>query len=511
MTDTPNSKAVLPALRRKALLGGALALGLSAAVAAPVLLAPQSVATAQDQHAIQVPRQQAFSFADVVERVQPAVVSIQVRTNPVLTSSDSPSFRMPEGGDNPLEEFFRRFGEPGMPGIPGMPGQRQQNRPSMGQGSGFFISADGYLVTNNHVVDNADVVTVTMDSGAEYTAKVIGTDPKTDIALVKVDGRDDFPFVAFSEGDVRVGDWVVAVGNPFGLGGSVTAGIISARGRDIGAGPYDDFLQIDAPINRGNSGGPAFNLDGEVVGVNTAIFSPSGGSVGIGFAIPASTVNAVVADLKDDGKVVRGWLGVQIQPVTDDIAASIGLDDAYGALVTQPQDGSPALEAGMEPGDAILEVNGNRISDARELARVIAAYPPDTAVDLTVWRDGERQTVQVTLGTLPDEQQAAVTETPGTGDPTSLEGYGLSLAPAADVGAGDKGVAITDIDPAGKAAETGLREGDVILEVGNATVARPADVRTAIETASESGRTAVLMRVQNGDTVRFVALPLATG
>ncbi len=509
MNDQRPSKAVTPARRRQALLGSAVALAVSAAVATPVLFAPPSAAVAQDvQQPIVVPQQPAFSFADVVERVQPAVVSIQVRTTVEETGAAMEGFEMPGGGgDNPFEEFFRRFGQPGQQG---MPGQQPRERQAMGQGSGFFISADGYVVTNNHVVDNADEVTVVMDDGREFEAKVIGTDPKTDLALVKVDGKDDFAFVAFTEGDIRVGDWVVAVGNPFGLGGSVTAGIVSARGRDIGAGPYDDFLQIDAPINRGNSGGPAFNLAGEVVGVNTAIFSPSGGSVGIGFAIPAKTVTAVIEDLKDDGKVVRGWLGVQIQPIDEDIAASIGLDDPHGALVTQPQEDSPALAAGIKPGDAILEVNGTRIADARELARVIAAYPPETTVDLTVLRDGERRTVEVDLGTLPDEQRMAAGAPMGNA-PTSLEAYGLTLAPAAAVGAGEKGVAVTEVDPSGTAADTGLRQGDVILEVGGTTVENPKDVETAIETAASGDRSAVLMRVQNGDNVRFVAMPLQTG
>jgi serine protease Do len=503
MSDTREPRG--PRGLKAVLLGSAVALGVTAVAATPALFAPPLPAAAQDAP-ITAPVQPAFSFADVVERVQPAVVSIQVRT---AAGTDAGEETQTE---NPLEEFFRRFGQPGMPDMPGMPGQRGrpgQQRPAMGQGSGFFISADGYLVTNNHVVENAEKVTVVMDNGTEYTAKVIGTDPKTDVALVKVDGKTDFPYVAFSEGDTRVGDWVVAVGNPFGLGGSVTAGIISARGRDIGAGPYDDFLQIDAPINRGNSGGPAFNLAGQVVGVNTAIFSPSGGSVGIGFAIPAKTVKEVVADLKDDGKVVRGWLGVQIQPVTDELAASIGLDDARGAMVTQPQDDSPALAAGIEAGDAILSVNGTPIADARQLARVIAAYPPDTKVDLAVWRDGKEQVVQVTLGTLPEEQQVA-SATPDTTAPTALESYGLSLAPASTVGAGDKGVAVTEVDPDGKGAENGLRQGDVILEVAGSEVSGPKDVSDAIRDASGKGRTAVLLRVQNGENLRFVALPLET-
>ena len=288
----------------------------------------------------------------------------------------------------------------------------QRHRMITGEGSGFFISADGYAVTNNHVVDHAKSVQVTTDDGTIYTAKVIGTDPKTDLALIKVDGKKDFPFVKFADQTPRIGDWVVAVGNPFGLGGTVTAGIVSARGRDIGAGPYDDYIQIDAPINKGNSGGPAFDVNGNVIGVNTAIFSPSGGSVGIGFDIPADTAKMVVAQLKDKGHVTRGWIGVQIQPVTPSIADSLGMKKAEGALVDEPQAGSPAAKAGIEAGDVITAVNGTPVKDARDLARKIGTMAPGTSVKLDVLRNGEAKTMTLTLGEMPNEQQAkADTET----------------------------------------------------------------------------------------------------
>ena len=271
---------------------------------------------------------------------------------------------------SPMERFFKRFGGPdGLP--PGMRGGPRGRGPVTGQGSGFFISADGFAVTNNHVVDGADKVEVTMDDGKTYTAKVIGSDPRTDLALIKVAGRTDFPFAKLSDGKPRIGDWVLAVGNPFGLGGTVTAGIVSASGRDIGNGPYDDFIQIDAPVNKGNSGGPAFDTNGEVMGVNTAIYSPSGGSVGIAFSIPASTVKSVIAQLKDKGSVSRGWIGVQIQPVTADIADSLGMKKAEGALVAEPQANGPAAKAGIQSGDVITAVNGEPVKDARELARTI--------------------------------------------------------------------------------------------------------------------------------------------
>src|ERR1700678_4275543 len=273
-----------------------------------------------------------------------------------------------------MERFFRRFGGGDLP--PGLRGMPRGRGAVTGQGSGFFISPDGYAVTNNHVVDSADKVEVTTDDGKTYTAKVIGTDVRTDLALIKVEGGSDFPFAKLAGGKPRIGDWVLAVGNPFGLGGPFSAGIVSARRRDIGNGPYDDFLQIDAPVNKGNSGGPAFNMQGEVVGVNTAIYSPSGGSVGIAFSIPASTVKTAVAQLKDKGTVARGWIGVQIQPVSQDIADNLGMKKAEGAMVLEPQANGPAAKAGIESGDVITSVNGEAVKDPRELARTIGALAP---------------------------------------------------------------------------------------------------------------------------------------
>ncbi|WP_181704160.1 Do family serine endopeptidase [Chthonobacter albigriseus] len=509
--DNPSNRTGKSAFR-KTLLAGVVAGVVGGAVAGQVIGGVGTPAFAQNLSAA---IQQPLSFADVVEKVQPAVVSIRAKTPEAAGDRVTGIPNIPP--DHPLNEFFRRFGQPGQPGQPGMPGMpggpggRGEGpggpRFAQAQGSGFIISADGYVVTNNHVVENAEEVTVVLTDGEELSAKVIGTDPKTDLALLKIDEERQFPHVAFSKGDTRVGDWVVAVGNPFGLGGTVTAGIVSARGRDIGAGPYDDFIQIDASINKGNSGGPAFNLTGEVIGVNTAIFSPSGGSVGIGFAIPAATAETVIRDLMDDGKVVRGWLGVQIQPVTDDLAASLGLESTKGALVTQPQSGSPATKAGIRAGDTILSVNGQPVNDARELARTIAGYAPDTVVDVEIWRDSAKRTVKVELGTLPDEQQRASIE-PETG-PASLEGYGLSLAPASASGAGEAGVVVTDLDPDGKAAEKGIRQGDIILEVAGRPVSAPRDVEEGLKAAADAGRKAVLLRVQSGDDVRFVALGLA--
>lgn len=487
------------------LLGSVFALALGGIVAGETAFIFDN--TAQAQNLSQPQTQAVFSFADMVQRVQPAVVSIRVKTDETVGQGDSDNEGLPPGltPDSPFYDFFKRFG---MPGMPGYRDRSPQHRYGLAQGSGFFISADGYVVTNNHVVENATDVKVVTDDGTEHAAKVIGTDPKTDLALVKVTDGKDFPHVTFAANESRVGDWVVAVGNPFGLGGTVTAGIISARGRDIGAGPYDDFLQIDAPINKGNSGGPAFNAGGEVIGVNTAIYSPSGGSVGIGFAIPARTAQQVVASLMDHGKVVRGWLGVQIQPVTEEIASSIGLDKARGALVTEPQTDSPASKAGIKAGDTILSINGLEVEDAKDLARKIAAFPPKTVVDVTLWRDGKEIVVKVDLGELPNEQVASSQQSDGSEEHTSLGDYGLTLAPAEAVGAGDSGAVITDLEPGGKASERGLRQGDIILQAGGQTVDGPRDVSKAISGAEKAGKKAILLRVKSGDSVRFLALPL---
>jgi serine protease Do len=412
-----------------------------------------------------------------------------------------------------MERFFKRFGGPdGFPGMRGGNGRRQIT----GQGSGFFISADGYAVTNNHVVDGANKVEVTTDDGKTYKAQVIGTDQRTDLALIKVEGGSSFPFAKLSDGKPRIGDWVLAVGNPFGLGGTVTAGIVSAMGRDIGNGPYDDFIQIDAPVNKGNSGGPAFGVDGDVVGVNTAIYSPSGGSVGIAFSIPASTVKSVVAQLKDKGSVSRGWIGVQIQPVTQDIADSLGLKKAEGALVAEPQANGPAAKAGIESGDVITSVNGESVKDARELARTIGGIAPGTSVKLNVLHKGQEKTLDLTLGKLPNSVEAKADNDNGdSGGPlrgTDVPKLGLTVAPANSVaGAGKEGVVVTEIDPKSAAAERGFKEGDVILEVAGKSVASAGDVRDAITAAHNDNKNSVLMRVKSGGQSRFVAVPLAKG
>ena len=351
------------------------------------------------------PVQGAPSFADVIDRVKPAVVAVKVKVQNVADRNDDDEdgqqFSMPDlPPGHPMERFFRQFRDQ-MPGR-GDRNPRQERPRQFGQalGSGFFISADGYVVTNNHVVENGSAVEITMDDGKTLDAKVIGTDPKTDLALLKVEGND-FPYVRLAGQKARIGDWVMAIGNPFGLGGTVTAGIVSAQHRDIGAGPYDDFIQIDAPVNRGNSGGPTFNLAGEVVGVNTAIFSPSGGNVGIAFAIPASTVEQVVGSLKEHGTVTRGFIGVQMQPVSKEIAEAIGLTEPRGALVAEALKDGPAAKAGIKTGDTILAVDGEPIKEARDLSRKIAGVSPGKTVTVTVYRDGKERTVPVEVGKQP--------------------------------------------------------------------------------------------------------------
>ena len=498
----------MPAIKNKTL--GAFAAGLMAATAlvATVSVLPATQAVAQNQlkaDAVDPSK----GFADLVDKVMPAVVSVQVKYANAAASGDEQAQgkKMPGG----MEEFFKQFPQfrdmPGMPGQGGEGGEDAHPKGGMAVGSGFIISADGYAVTNNHVVKDADQVSVTMKDGTEYKAEVIGTDPKTDLALIKIDGEGKkFDYVAFTKGEPRVGDWVMAVGNPFGLGGTVTTGIVSALGRDIGSGPYDNFMQIDAAINRGNSGGPAFNLEGEVVGINTAIFSPSGGSVGIGFAIPASSAESIIESLKETGKVTRGWLGVQIQPVTDDIAESLGLKDAKGAIVADVTEESPALAAGVKQGDTILKIDGKDVSDSRDLSRKVAGIKPGDAVPLTVIRDGKTMDLEVKIGTMPDEPKMASKD--GKEDSAdksvSLANLGLKVAPAQD----GPGVTVTEVEPGSAAAERGLKAGDTILEVAGTEVNAPSDVRTALKGIDKKK---VLMLVKTEDGQRFIALPTAKG
>ncbi|SIR15349.1 serine protease Do [Rhizobium sp. RU20A] len=498
-----------------------LATGIPAAVTSS-FAEPVKVATPQ-----QVP-----SFADVVSAVSPAVVSVRVESR-VKPVSDDGSYGFDFGGrgfdqlpdDHPLKRFFREFGGPEMRGDGG--GERHAERgPKAGpregrlrptaQGSGFFISEDGYIVTNNHVVSDGSAFKVVMNDGTEYDAKLVGRDSRTDLAVLKVDAKRKFTYVSFADDSkVRVGDWVVAVGNPFGLGGTVTAGIISAFGRDIGSGPYDDYIQVDAAVNRGNSGGPTFDLEGQVVGINTAIFSPSGGSVGIAFAIPASVAKSVVEDLIKDGSVSRGWLGVQIQPVTQDIAESLGLSEAKGALVVEPQAGSPGEKAGIEKGDVVTALNGEEIASPRELARKVALLRAGSEADVTIWRNGKSETKKVTIGALPaDEKQAsandndgAETETQQPASEKALADLGVTVTPSDD----GTGLKIASVDPDSDASDKGLKQGETIVTVNNQTVKSADDVAKVLDAARKDGRTKALFQIQSESGSRFVALPINQG
>ncbi|MBO3759512.1 Do family serine endopeptidase [Ciceribacter sp. L1K22] len=504
------------------ILRSTTAMGLAAAIVAggvPAIITP-AYAEPVSVEAPNIP-----SFADVVEAVSPAVVSVRVESAVQPAAADGNGFSFGWGGrgfdelpdDHPMKRFFREFGIP-------MPDGEGQQRPAphagkgklrpTSQGSGFFISEDGYIVTNNHVVNDGEAFTIVMNDGTELKASLVGKDSRTDLAVLKVDEpKQKFKYVKFADGDgARIGDWVVAVGNPFGLGGTVTAGIVSARGRDIGSGPYDDYIQIDAAVNRGNSGGPDFNLSGEVIGINTAIFSPSGGNVGIAFAIPASLAKNVVNDLIEKGTVERGWLGVQIDAVSKDIADSLGLAEAAGAIVVAPQDGSPGAKAGIEQGDVIVAVDGEQIKDNRDLAKRIGTMTPGTKVELSIWREGKSITKTVELGTFPTDQQLAGNQqdepaAPAPSTEQALAGLGLDVQPSDD----GSGLAIVSVDPDSEAADLGLKAGDRITAVNNEEVSSVADAQKAIEAVKEAGRTKVLVLIQTDNGNRFVALPLDQG
>ena len=468
-------------------------------------LKPAFAQLAPDAPSVETPFGRApLSFADIIEKVKPSVVSISVVAG---GKSDKNAKGLPEGfpdipEDSPFYDFFKN--------LPKEFRNAPQQRPTQAQGSGFVITSDGYVVTNNHVVEGATKIQVSFDDQEKMEADLVGTDPRTDIALLKIKSSKTFPFVKFSGKAPRVGDWALAVGNPFGLGGTVTAGIVSAQGRDIGSGPYD-FIQIDAAVNKGNSGGPTFNLQGEVIGVNTAIFSPSGGSVGIAFAVPARTATDVIAQLQKSGSVSRGWLGVKIQNVDEDTAAAIGLAEAKGALVSEITPNGPASSSGLKVQDAIIQVNSDKIADSRDLARKIADYAPDTTVDVKVWRGNKEETVKIRLGKFPGStEEIAKLEQGKSVDPTStaLDQLGLTLAPAKG---GSEGVAVTEVDPDSDAAEKGIKAGDVILEVGGATVTGPGDVAEGVKKASELGRKAVMLYIKSADQRRIVPIQLKKG
>ena len=473
--------------------------GLLALVIGLALIAAQAVSAQETGPGIDRPA----SFADLARKVGDSVVMVTTTTT-IAAPEGGPV--VPEG--SPFEDFFREFGGPNAP---------RRERRGRGLGSGFIISEDGYVVTNNHVIDGADQIEVQLRDGTRLDATIEGTDPTTDVALLKVDPETPLTAVTFGDSDkVRVGDWVLAMGNPLGQGFSASAGIVSAKGRAL-QGTYDDFIQTDAAINRGNSGGPLFNMDGQVVGVNTAILSPTGGSIGIGFSMAANVVSTVIDQLKEFGETRRGWLGVVIQDVTPDMSDALGLDEARGALVSSVPEG-PAAKAGIEPGDVIVEFAGTVIDDTRELVEVVADTAVGKSVEVVVLRDGERERVSVTLGRRETATAALRGDQNGPNAPAEPQEatlLGLTLTPLTDemreplgVGRGIEGLVVTDVDPDSRAYEKGLRSGDVITKAGQNDVRTISALRGRIEAAREAGRKAVLLLIRRQGEPRFVALPI---
>ncbi|MEO0329220.1 MAG: Do family serine endopeptidase [Pseudomonadota bacterium] len=446
--------------------------------------------------AVKVEAPATFSFANVVDAVSPAVVSVRVEAKLEVASAEE-QFDLDRDGRRFFEEFFRRSprGEPNR----GPRGKRF----GASQGSGFFVSDDGYVVTNNHVVENGSKFTIVSNDGSEYDAKLIGTDPRTDLAVLKVEADQEFTYVEFGDDRPRVGEWVVAVGNPFGLGGTVTAGIVSAHGREIGASRYEDFVQIDAAVNKGNSGGPTFNLSGEVIGVNTAIFSPSGGNVGIAFAIPAALADEIVTDLIEDGSVTRGWLGVQIQPMTSEIGESLGLDLKQGTIITAIEEGSPAETSGLRSGDVISQVEGKPIKGPKELARVIAGFEPNSQVKLNIWRNAEEQTIAVELGTLQRVSNGVAGD--DSSKPLRLGKLGIALEKT------ENGLVVAGVKPGSPAARKGLQVGDVIKGINGNPIDSATELQDQLKSARQEGRKSALLQIERQDRAIFIPVPIRRG
>jgi serine protease Do len=524
MADLSARKTRLPRLTRGRAAAAAFGLGATLALA-PMVWAenPTQVPPAAPQTMTSpVALIQQESFAPLVKKVLPAVVNISVTqkagADQMSEEQDQPFQGFP---NSPFDEMLRRFFDQQNPGggghlFPQMPNGEARR---IALGSGFIVDPSGYVVTNNHVVGDAAKVQVILQDKTKYTARIVGRDPKTDLAVLKIKADHPLPYVTFGDSSAaQVGDWVMAVGNPFGLGGTVTTGIISARGRDINEGPYDDFLQIDAPINRGNSGGPTFNLNGQVIGINTAIYSPNGGSVGIGFAIPSNVAKTIIAQLEEHGKINRGWLGVQIQEVTPAIAASLGLHGDHGALVAVVTPNSPGAKAGLQQGDVILAFDGAKVNELHDLPRLVAAQAPDTEATLTVWRDGRQTELQAKLGELPNNTQVASANSgpveEGSAQATAL---GMHFSPLTNelrrelhLAKSVDGVVVTRVDGGSTAEDVGLADGDVVMAINQQPVHTPQEAAAKLNEAVHSSKKTALLLLNRHGVTEYVGISLGS-
>jgi serine protease Do len=523
MADSPDRKTGLARLTRGRAAAAAFGLGATLALA-PMVWAenpPQVPAPPPQTMTSPVALIQQQSFAPLVKKVLPAVVNISVtQKSGADQMSEEQDQATPFQGfpNSPFDEMLRRFfnQQQNQGGGNQFPQNPEGQARRIALGSGFIIDPSGYVVTNNHVVGDAAKVQVILQDKTKYTAKIIGRDPKTDLAVLKIKADKPLPYVSFGDSSVaQVGDWVMAVGNPFGLGGTVTTGIISARGRDINEGPYDDFLQIDAPINRGNSGGPTFNLNGQVIGINTAIYSPNGGSVGIGFAIPSNVAKTIVAQLEEHGKISRGWLGVQIQKVTPAIAASLGLQGDHGALVALVTPNSPGAKAGLKQGDVILEFDGAKVNELHDLPRLVAAAAPDSSATVTVWRNGKQTELQAKLGELPDNNQVASANgsSPAEEGSAQATALGMHFGPLTNdlrhelhLAKSVEGVVVTRVDSGSAAEDVGLTEGDVVIAINQQPVHTPQEAAAKLNEAFHSPKKTALLLLNRRGVTEYVGM-----
>ncbi len=512
-----------PPLRKRSFRTMLLATALGASLAVPTL-APMAFGQSQmgaqnlTQQTQQAAPQTLPSLSPIIKKVMPAVVNISVTSKVTdnTPSEDQQAFpgdngnSIPNFPPSPFDEFLRRFFEQQMPNMQAPP----PNAKRVALGSGFIIDPQGYVVTNNHVVGESGTVTVIFQDNTKHPAKIVGRDPKTDLALLKIDTKKPLPYVTWGDSSVaNVGDWIIAVGNPFGLGGTVTTGIISARGRDIHSGPFDDFLQLDAPINRGNSGGPTFNMQGQVIGINTAIYSPNGGSVGIGFAIPSNLAKNIITQLREHGKVERGWLGVQIQEVTPDIASSLGLKNDHGALVADVTPDSPAAKAGLKQGDVILSYNGHPVDQLHDLPRLVAETPAGKRVDMTIWRGGKEEQVQANVGQMPSNEQVASNEEGQQASPDRASALGIQLGKLDNrtrqrlgLKGSVKGVVVTNVQQDSPAADLGIEPGDVIVAINQQPVSNPGEAAQKLREAQQSGNKHLLLLLNRHGTNEYIGL-----